>query len=108
MSSDTEEKYERRRFNAFLQIRISSSTAYKSIKICLKIEKIELAIKINIYARGAAFSNSSMVTDYSNKSIQINQPTRCNSFSSLLLDVYVQLNMFRVFLLPSSGAQQLQ
>jgi len=26
---------------------------------------------------------------------QINQPTRCNSFSSLLLDVYVQLNMFR-------------
>ena len=27
--------------------------------------------------------------------IQINQPTRCNNFSSLLLDVYVQLNMFR-------------
>ena len=27
--------------------------------------------------------------------IQINQPTRCNSFSSLLLDVYAQLNMFR-------------
>jgi hypothetical protein len=28
-------------------------------------------------------------------SIQINQPIRCNNFSSLLLDVYVQLNMFR-------------
>jgi len=27
--------------------------------------------------------------------IQIYQPTRCNNFSSLLLDVYVQLNMFR-------------
>jgi len=27
--------------------------------------------------------------------IQINQPTRCNNFSSLLLHVYVQLNMFR-------------
>jgi len=27
--------------------------------------------------------------------IQINQSTRCNNFSSLLLDVYVQLNMFR-------------
>jgi len=26
---------------------------------------------------------------------QTNQPTSCNSFSSLLLDVYVQLNMFR-------------
>jgi len=27
--------------------------------------------------------------------IQINQPTRCKNFPSLLLDVYVQLNMFR-------------
>jgi hypothetical protein len=35
--------------------------------------------------------------------IQINQPTRCNSFTSLLLDVYVWLNMFRVTLRPSSG-----
>jgi len=36
--------------------------------------------------------------------IQINQPTRCNSFTSLLLDVYVQLNMFRALPHPSSGA----
>jgi hypothetical protein len=27
--------------------------------------------------------------------IQINQPTKCNNFSSLLFDVYLQLNMFR-------------
>jgi len=40
--------------------------------------------------------------------LQINQPTRCNNFSSLLLDVYVQLNMFRASSRPSSGAQQLQ
>ena len=26
--------------------------------------------------------------------IQINEPTRCNSFTSLLFDVYVRLNMF--------------
>ena len=41
---------------------------------------------------------------------QINHPTRCNNFSSLLLDVYlyVQLNMFRVSSRPSSEAQQLQ
>jgi hypothetical protein len=32
--------------------------------------------------------------------IQINQPARCNNFSSLLLDVYVQLNMFRASLRP--------
>jgi hypothetical protein len=36
--------------------------------------------------------------------IQINQPTRCNSFTSLLLDVYVWLNMFRAPRSPSSGA----
>jgi hypothetical protein len=40
--------------------------------------------------------------------IQINQPTRCNNFSNLLLDVYLQLNMFRASSRPSSGAQQLQ
>ena len=39
---------------------------------------------------------------------QINQSTRCNNFSSLLLDVYVQLNVFRASSRPSSGAQQLQ
>jgi hypothetical protein len=35
---------------------------------------------------------------------EINQPTRRNSFTNLLLDVYVQLNMFRASLRPSSGA----
>jgi len=40
--------------------------------------------------------------------IQINQPTRCNNFLSLLLDVYVQLNIFRASSRPLSGAQQLQ
>jgi hypothetical protein len=35
-------------------------------------------------------------TQHSQETIQINQPTRCNSFSSLLLDVYVQLLMMGV------------
>ena len=35
--------------------------------------------------------------------IQIKKPTRCNSFTGLLLDVYVWLNMFRAPLRPSSG-----
>ena len=44
------------------------------------------------------------------RTFHINQPTRRNNFSSLLLGVYsyVQLNMFRVSSRPSSGAQQLQ
>ena len=36
--------------------------------------------------------------------IQIIQPIRCNSFTSLLLDIYVWLNMFRASPRPSSGA----
>ena len=35
---------------------------------------------------------------------QINQPTRCNTFTSLLLDVHTWLNMFRASPRPSSGA----
>ena len=41
---------------------------------------------------------------HANTAIQINQPTRCNSFTSLLLDVYLQLNMFRASPRPSSWA----
>jgi hypothetical protein len=40
--------------------------------------------------------------------IQINQPIRCNNFSSILLDVCLQFNMFRASSHPSSGSQQLQ
>jgi hypothetical protein len=35
-------------------------------------------------------------------------PTRCNNFSVYYPDVYFQLNMFRAFFRPSSGAQWLQ
>ena len=37
--------------------------------------------------------------------IKINHPTRCNNFSSILLDVYVHLYLFRASSRPSSGAQ---
>ena len=40
--------------------------------------------------------------------ILINQPTRCNISSSLLLDFCVQLNMFWASSSLSSGVQQLQ
>jgi hypothetical protein len=35
-------------------------------------------------------------------------PTRCNNFPVYYPDVYLQLNMFRAFSRPSSGAQWLQ
>jgi len=45
-----------------------------------------------------------LVLQTEKKRIQVIQPTRCNSFTSLLLDVYVWLKMFRVSPRPSSGA----
>jgi hypothetical protein len=35
-------------------------------------------------------------------------PTRCNKFPVYYPDLYLQLNMFRAFYRPSSGAQWLQ
>jgi len=34
----------------------------------------------------------------------MNQPTRCSNFTGFLLVVEIQLNMFRAFSCPSSGA----
>jgi hypothetical protein len=42
------------------------------------------------------------------RTIQINQPTKYNNFSSLLLELYLQLSMFRASSGPSSEVQQLQ
>ena len=44
-----------------------------------------------------------IITDY--RYFQLNQPTRCSKFFSLLLDVYLRLNMFRASSCPSSGAK---
>jgi hypothetical protein len=51
----------------------------------------------------ATHSNEWKLTSDPDKS-----PTRCNNFSSILLDAHLQLNMFRASSRPSSGAQQLQ
>jgi len=48
-------------------------------------------------------AESKTVFRNSNKS-----PTKCNNFSSILLDVYLQLSMFWASSRPLSGAQQLQ
>ena len=56
-----------------------------------------------------SFTTASLISQYRKtfktfQMMQINQPTRCGSFTSLLLDVYVWLNMFWAPLRPSSGA----
>ena len=51
-----------------------------------------------------AVMNSDVGRSVHHHTIEINQPTRCSSFTSLLLDVYGSLNMFRAPPRPSSGA----
>ena len=57
------------------------------------------------YSAGLGPAKKTRQTKHQNRkyTIQINQPTRCKSFTSLLLDVYVWLNMFRSLPRPSSG-----
>ena len=52
-----------------------------------------------IYCLGLKFKVCKSVHHHT---IQIDQRTRCNNFSSLLLDVYLPLNMFRASSRPSS------
>jgi hypothetical protein len=76
------------------------------------LQMVVLKIKTFFVIKGHFFdtrlSKKVQVRQNKSKSFPVNQPTRCNNFSSLLLDVYVQLNMFQVSSRPSSGAQQLQ
>jgi hypothetical protein len=50
------------------------------------------------------FSKFDVRKSVQHHTIRIIQPTKCNSFTSLLLDVYVWLSMFRASPHPSSGA----
>jgi len=48
-------------------------------------------------------SGFDVVKSVHHHTMQINQPTRCNNFTSFLLDVYLRLNMFRAPQRPSSA-----
>ena len=72
---------------------------YMSLSVCLMIQD---------FFFGRFYRVFKVCKSVHHHTFQINQPTRCNNFSSLLLDVYVQLKMFRASSRPSSGAQQLQ
>jgi hypothetical protein len=78
-------------YDTYMNIRISHRTQSESVCATVKY-----AFKFKVC--------KSMHHD----AIQINQSTRCNNSSGLLLDVYVQLNTFRASSCPSSVAQQLQ
>jgi hypothetical protein len=70
--------------------------------------KINLCVQVILVLK--CMLGSKVCKSVHHHTFQINQPTRCNNFSSLLLDIYsyVQLNMFWATLRPSSAAQQLQ
>jgi hypothetical protein len=59
---------------------------------------------VGIHKAKGIWRKFDVCTSLHHHTIQINQPTRCNSFPSLLLDVYVWLNRFRTHPRPPSGA----
>jgi hypothetical protein len=65
--------------------------------------KILLALALSSSRKGpfVTYLNQILLFDVSEVRAS---PTRCNNFTSLLLEVYVWLNKFRVLSRPSSGA----
>jgi hypothetical protein len=58
--------------------------------------------------RNAMDITSLKVESLHQHTIQINHQLDATVFPVLLLDIYLQLNIFRAFSRPSSGAQQMQ
>jgi len=91
-----------------------SATLMWTLKLTCRVKHFLLAnfspsrVLTKIFYPIRKLSSIKTTTNNTVTSIPINQPTRCNYFFSLLLDVYVQLNMFRAYTRPSSGAQQLK
>jgi hypothetical protein len=74
--------------------------------MCIKLISIdynELLLK-----EWMKFEEFNVCKSVQSHTFQTNQPTKCYSLSSLLLDVYEQLNMFRASSRPLSAAQHLQ
>ena len=64
--------------------------------------RIALSVPASFHSHSTVCSGLTFAKSVHHHKIQINQPTRCNSFTSLLLDVYVWLNMFRAPLHPAA------
>ena len=73
------------------------------VKYCYQYVKLHGVITHHIVER-ILYCSFDVGMSVHHHTIQISQPTRCNSFTSLLLDIYVWLNMFRAPPHPSSGA----
>jgi len=74
----------------------------KSYDRAAEIRTLGTSHPVVLHNKGIFYTvlNTTIYNYNSNKS-----PTRCNNFSVYYPDVYLQLNMFRAFSRPSSGAQ---
>jgi len=72
------------------------------------ILRLQLSKVIYFYERKCRLAIPECIITRHKITFKINQPSRCNNFSSFLLDVYVQINIFRASSRPLSGAKQLQ
>jgi len=93
-------------------VKLYQNKNYRKMKICGLDDEVLITVHdpgVGLYLHGDEHKKTFKVCkSVHHHTLQINQPSRCNNFSILLLDVYLQLNMFRVPSRPSSGAQQLQ
>jgi hypothetical protein len=98
--------------NTFLSLQRSGHEAGPSDYVVLRLKMFAvrppLAVDLVVLNENSGYLNLKFFKNLHHHTTQINQPTRRNNLSSLLLDVYVQLNVFRASPRPSSGAQQLQ
>ena len=82
--------------------------SYDQYKTVIHLGEWRLILRSPPFETSHTHPNFKVFKSMHHHAIQINQPTRCKNFSSLLLDVCLQLNMFRASSRPSSGAQQLR
>jgi len=99
-----------RYFECTAQLRDSKNCTYdESFRWCASFLSPQLHQTLQFIPRAeSSFEWTTIIKWPYRRKIQIIQPTRCNSFPSLLLDFYVWLNMLRMSLRasphPSSGA----
>ena len=107
-------------FHSLMEKVFGSTPATYTYRVVSQLQRIVLWIEISKLRTGShgqcsangdrqlLFFKFKICKSVNYHKIQINHPTKCNNFSSLLLDIYLQLNMFRASSRPSSEAQQLQ
>jgi hypothetical protein len=85
-----------------------SNTGFYGYGKAWRLRDVTSVLRLGFRYKASIYIHISSVIKTFHSSIQINQPTRCINLSTLLPVALIQLNMFRTFSRPLSGAYQLQ